>query len=163
MSTSSSRRLFPRTALACLLATTASCTTVVRVPLAVPLPSVGGSRPATPQGLQLIGEFGDGVWGQEQGRAEIGGFGIGFALRDRVEFNISGYGSTRTVLDSLGGDHTGEPIAGVRGKIRLGDFLGGRASLGIHIAHMTSHRDRPMSKTSGWRHGTSPFRWRSIA
>ena len=142
MTTSSTRRLFGRTVLVALLAGPASCRTSVRVPLAVPLTAVGGSRPATPQGLQLISEFGDGVWGQEQERAEIGGGGLGFAMQDRIEFSISGYASTRSVQDSLGNDHTGEPVTGVRGKIRLGDLLGGRASLGIHIAHMTSQRER---------------------
>ena len=63
-------------------------------------------------------------------------------MRDRIEFSISGYGSTRTVRGSNGNEHTGEGILGVRGKIRLGDFVGGRASVGIHVARMSSQRQR---------------------
>ena len=138
MSTSSTRRLLGRTVLVALLAGTSSCVApAVRIPLAVPLPAVGGSRPATPQGLQLIGEFGDGVLGPEQERAEMGGLGIGFSMRDRIELGTSGYVSTRTVRGQ-----TGEATLGVRGKIRLGDFGGGKASIGIHIAHMRSQRER---------------------
>ena len=109
----------------------------VRIPLPVPFSAVGGSRPVTPQGFRLIGEFGDGVWGQEQERVEIGGGGLGFALQDRIEFSVSGYGSTRRVQNQ-----TGAGTLGVRGKIRLGDFAGGRASVGIHIAHIRSQRER---------------------
>jgi len=107
----------------------------VRIPLAVPLPAVGGSRPATPQGLQLIAEFGDGVWGQEQERVEIAGAGLGFSLRDRVEFGFSSYVPTRTVQNQ-----TGDATTGVRLKVRLGDFREGRASVGLHIAALTSER-----------------------
>ena len=136
MSTSSTRRLFGRTVLIALLAGTSSCVLdPVRIPLAVPLPSVGGSRPATPQGLQVIAEFGDGVWGQEQERVEIAGVGFGFSLRDRIEFGFSTYVPTRTVQDQ-----TGDVTTGVHGKIRLGDFREGRASVGIHVAGMTSER-----------------------
>ena len=138
MSASSTWRLFGRTVLVVGLAGTPSCgPPPVRIPLPVPLPAVGGSRPATPQGIQLIGEFGDGVWGQEQDRVEIGGGGLGFALRDRVEFSVSGYGSTRQVQRQ-----TGAATTGVRGKIRLGDFMGGRASVGIHAVYMTSGRQQ---------------------
>jgi hypothetical protein len=105
----------------------------MRIPLAVPLPVVGGSRPVTPQGLQLLTEFGDGVWGQEQERVEIVSVGIGFSLRDRFEFNVSGYEPTRN-------DPENASTIGVRGKIRLGDFMEGGASAGIHVAHMTAER-----------------------
>ncbi len=136
MSTSSTRRLFGRTVLIALLAGTSSCfPPPVRIPLAVPLPAVGGSRPATPQGLQLIAEFGDGVWGQEQERVEIAGAGFGFSLRDRIEFGFSSYVPTRTVQNQ-----TGDVTTGVRGKVRLGDFREGRASVGLHIAVLTSER-----------------------
>jgi hypothetical protein len=121
---------------------TASCATQVRVPLAVPLPSVGGSRPATPQGFELIGEFGDGVWGQEQQRAEMIGLGLGIAARDRIEVSASFYQSTRTVRDGYGEAHQGEGTDGVRGKIRLIDAAGGRMSIGVHMALMTSARSR---------------------
>ena len=134
MSASSTWRLFGRTVLVVGLAGTPSCGPP---PVRIPLPAVGGSRPATPQGIQLIGEFGDGVWGQEQDRVEIGGGGLGFALRDRVEFSVSGYGSTRQVQRQ-----TGAATTGVRGKIRLGDFMGGRASVGIHAVYMTSGRQQ---------------------
>jgi hypothetical protein len=50
-----------RIVLLTLLAGTASCAPSVKVPLAVPLPPVGGSRPATPSGLMLFSGFGDGV------------------------------------------------------------------------------------------------------
>jgi len=106
-----------------------------RIPLAVPLPAVGGSRPATPQGVQLNFAFGDGGWGQEQERVEIGGSGVGFALRDRIEFNVLGYAPTR-------GESDPATTVGVRGKVRFGDFMGGRASVGMHVARMTAARER---------------------
>jgi integrase len=46
--------------------------------------------------LELIGEFGDGVWGQEQERVEVGGGGFAFSLRDRVEFSFLAYSPTNT-------------------------------------------------------------------
>ena len=77
MSASSTWRLFRRTVLVVGLAGTSSCGSAPRrVPLPVPFSAVGGSRPATPQGVQAFGEFGDGVWGQEQERVEIGGGGV---------------------------------------------------------------------------------------
>ncbi len=85
MSVSSTWRLFRRTVLVALLAGTSSCAAPPRrLPLAVPLPAVSGSRPATPQGLWAFAEFGDGVWGQEQERVEMAGVGVGFSLRDRI-------------------------------------------------------------------------------
>ena len=135
MSTSSTWRPFGRTVLVALLAGASSCVPSVRIPLPVPLSSVGGSRPATPQGLQLAIEFGDGVWGQEQERIEMAGGGFGVSLRDRIELSVSGYGATRTVQSQSSATTTG-----VRGKVRLGDFSGGRASVGIHVAHLTSQR-----------------------
>lgn len=140
MDTSSRRRRFGRTIILSLLSVTASCATHVRVPLAVPLPAVGGSRPATPQGLQLIGEFGDGVWGQEQQRAEMIGLGVGIASRDRIEVGGLSYRSTRTVRDERGRVHDGERTDGVRGKIRLIDAAGDRMSIGLHMAFMASDR-----------------------
>jgi len=125
-----------------LLAGATACATYVRVPLAVPLPSVGGARPATPQGLELLGAFGDGVWGQEQERAEMFGGGLGFALRDRFELGVVSYRSTREVTDSYGGRDRGEPTGGVRGKLRFGDFPGDRISIGVHAAFMGSSRQR---------------------
>ncbi len=134
-STSPTRRLFGRTVLVALLAGTSSCVPEVRIPLPVPLPSVGGSRPATPPGLHLAIEFGDGVWGQEQERVEMAGVGVGFSLWDRIEFSVSGYGATRSVQSQSSATTTG-----VRGKVRLADFSGGRASVGLHITRMTSQR-----------------------
>ena len=125
-----------------LIAGAASCAPSVRVPLAVPLPAVGGSRPATSQGLQLIGAFGDGVWGQEQQRAEMAGGGLGFAAGDRFEFSALAYGSTREVRNANGSSDYGEPTFAARGKIRLTDFWGGKASLGIHTAVLGSQRSR---------------------
>ena len=126
--------LLGRTALVALLVGASSCGPPRRVPLPVPFSAVGGSRPATPQGVQVFGEFGDGVWGQEQQRVEVVGGGIAFALRDRVEFGVSGYESTRGATD--------DPTTVVlRGKIRLSDFMGNRASLGIHVGHMNSSRE----------------------
>ncbi len=138
MITSSTRRLSVRVTLVAMSATTASCATPVRVPLAVPLAAVGGSRPATPHGFQLIGEFGDGVGGQEQERAEIAGLGLGFSLQDRVELSASGYGPTRTVQNN-----DGAGVLGLRGKVRLGDLREGRASLGLHLAHISTRRQNP--------------------
>ncbi len=136
MSTSSTRRRLGRTVLVALLAGTSSCAPApVRIPLAVPLAAVGGSRPATPQGLELSLEFGDGVWGQDQERVEIAGAGFGFAIRDRFELSVSGYQPSGRVQGQ-----TGEATTEVRGKIRLGDFMGGWASIGVHVARMTSER-----------------------
>lgn len=141
MNTRLNRRFFLRALWLVLLAGTTACATSVRVPLAVPLPSVGGARPATPQGLQLVGEFGDGVWGQEQERAEMAGGGLGFAIRDHVELSVVGYSSTREVTDSNGERRTGEPTTGVRAKVRFGDFPGDRVSIGVHVAYMGSTRE----------------------
>ncbi len=120
----------------------AGCAETVRVPLAVPLPAVGGSRPAGPQGIHFALGFGDGLWGQEQQRAEMFGAGLGFSARDRVEILGSAYTTTRTVTDSLGGDHTAETTSGMRGKLRLQDFRDGRASVGVHVAVMGAERVR---------------------
>jgi hypothetical protein len=105
--------------------------------LAVPLTSVGGSRPATPQGLRLIGEFGDGVWGQEQERVELAGGGLGLSAADRIEFSVSGYAPTRQVQSQ-----NANPTLAVRGKVRLGDFFGGRTSIGLHVARLSATRQR---------------------
>jgi hypothetical protein len=137
MSASSTWRLFRRTVLVAMLAGTSSCEPPpMRLPLAVPLPAVGGSRPATSQGLWAFGQFGDGVWGQEQERVEVYGVGVGFAMRDRFEFNVSGYQPTRDADDHA------SPV-GVRGKIRLGDLVGGRASIAVHIAGTSTTREVP--------------------
>ena len=131
-----------RIVLLTLLAGTASCAPSARVPLAVPLTPVGGSRPATPSGLMLIAAFGDGVWGQEQQRAEMTGGGLGFATGDRFAFSASAYGSTREVRDANGNVDHGEPTFVARGKIRLHDFVGGKASIGVHTALLGSQRLR---------------------
>jgi hypothetical protein len=125
-----------------LLFAAGSCATQVRVPLAVPLPAVGGSRPATPQGVGLITTFGDGVWGQEQLRAEMWGLGIGASGWDRVEIDVASHRSTRRVRDMEGGIHSGEATSLLRGKLRIADFLRGRASVGVHVALLTSDRQR---------------------
>ena len=129
------RRLFGWTVLVALLASTSSCAPSVRIPLPVPLSSVGGSRPATPQGLHLALEFGDGVWGQEQERVEMAGGGLGISVGDRIELGVSGYGATRRVQS-----RTSATTTAVRGKVRLGDFAGGRASVGLHVTGMASAR-----------------------
>jgi hypothetical protein len=141
MNASATRRLVQQMSIGVLLTCPTSCIESVRVPLAVPLPSVGGTRPATPQGIEFLGEFGDGVWGQEQERAEMAGGGIGFALQERVEVTTSTYTSTRSVRTESGDDHTGESTSGFRGKMRIFD-LGARASLGVHVGHMSAQRDR---------------------
>lgn len=127
--------------LALALSLSTGCAEFVRVPLAVPLVPVGGSRPAGPQGIHFGVDFGDGVWGQEQERAEMIGSVLGFSARDRVEVLAGSHGSTRTVTDKTGAEHTGELTAGVRGKIRLRDFLGDRASVAIHAAVLSSARE----------------------
>lgn len=129
-------------ALGVAAAVAAGCASSVRVPLAVPLPTVGGARPATPRGLQIAVDFGDGVWGQEQERAEMFGVGVAFALIDRVEVGISSHESTRNVRISDGGAQSGEPTVGVVGKLRLGDFWSDRTSFAVHAAHLGSSRQR---------------------
>lgn len=116
------------------------CIDDVRVPLAVPLPAVGGARPAAPQGIQLLAEFGDGVWGQEQERAEMAGIGLSLSILDRGEATWSEYWSTRQVMDSTGSAHSGELTRSVSGKLRLADLGGGQVSLGIHVARMQARR-----------------------
>lgn len=130
----------PGLALPFVLACTTACAESVRVPLAVPFPVVGGARPAHPQGLQLLLAFGDGVWGQEQERAEMAGGGFGFSLADRVEAHYAAYQSTRTVRDSYGNDHAGEATRGLRAKVRAADFLGGRAALGVQVSRTSGRR-----------------------
>lgn len=124
------------------LSLASGCIESVRVPLAVPLAPLGGSRPAGPQGIHFGAEFGDGVWGQEQERAEMAGGGVGFSAGDRVEVLLTAHNATRTVYDSDGDPHAGESTAGVRGKVRLGDFREGRASAGVHLAIMAAARER---------------------
>lgn len=124
-----------------LILGTPSCASYVRIPLAVPLPAVGGARPATPQGLELFGNFGDGVWGQEQERAEMIGSGIALAVRDRVELSASAYQSTRAVQDQYGVSERGEATNAGGGKIRLADWGSAkRGSVGIHVGFMESTR-----------------------
>jgi hypothetical protein len=101
--------------------------------------------------LQLIGEFGDGVWGQEQERAELGGMGLAFAFGDRIEVGGSAYLSTRTVRDSVGEPHHGRGTLGLRGKVRLADLIGDRVSIGIHIAYMPSSRVAESGRIPGRR------------
>jgi len=129
-----------RVAIGLTLTYVTGCVETVRVPLAVPLPALGGSRPAGPQGIHLAMGFGDGLWGQEQVRAEMVGGELGFSLRDRVEILSSAYTTTRTVTDSSGGDHPAETTGGIRGKLRLQDLRDGRASVGVHVAVMSGER-----------------------
>ncbi len=84
------------------------------------------------------------MWGQEQERAEVAGLGLGLSLRDRVELSISAYGPTRTVRDGDGNEHQGEDVFGFRGKVRLGDLWNGRASVGLHLAHISKQRENPV-------------------
>jgi len=142
MNASTTWQVIHRTTLGAVLVCTTACVESVRVPLAVPLPSVGGARPATPGGVELIAEFGDKVWGQEQERAEMGGGGLAVALGDRVELSTLLYGKTRQVNDSNGGPHHGEVTTSIRGKIRLGDFAGGLGAFGIQLARSGTRRER---------------------
>lgn len=119
----------------------AGCTEVVRVPLAVPIPTVGGARPADPQGVQLLAEFGDGLWGQEQERAEMGGGGIAISVADRFEATLAGYASTREVEGPSGEGHSGAVTGALRAKVRLLDLFQGRGAMGIHVGRMAALRD----------------------
>ena len=123
------------------LSLSTGCIEFVRVPLVVPLAPVGGSRPAGPQGIHLGGEFGDGVWGQEQERAEMAGGVIGWSQRDRFEVSGTAHNSTRTVRDEEGAEHRGVATSGVRGKVRLGDFHDGRASVAVQVGIMNAARE----------------------
>ena len=64
----SSCKIAPRIGSLTLAAVTAASCYIpdpaVRIPLPVPLPAVAGATPTVPQGLELIGDLGDGVWGQ---------------------------------------------------------------------------------------------------
>jgi len=142
MRSSSTRRFFSALSVGLLLLGSTSCIEEVRVPLAVPLPVVGGARPATPQGLEFIAEFGDGVWGQEQERAEMGGAGIGVAFNDRIELSSNAYASSRGIKDSSGDEHPGQTSVALRGKVRLGDFADGRGAFGVHVAYSYAERER---------------------
>ncbi len=123
-----------------LLVCTGGCATAVRVPLAVPLPTVGGARPSTPQGLEVFLDFGDGVWGQEQERAEMIGTGLGLAVKDRVELSASGHQSTRTVQDEYGNTRRGEVTSSGKAKVRFAEFAAGRASVGLQVGLLASSR-----------------------
>lgn len=123
-----------------LLLGTGGCASAVRVPLAVPLPAVGGARPSTPQGLELVVDFGDGVWGQEQERAEMVGSGLGIALKDRVELTASAHQSTRTVQDEYGNDRRGETTTSGGAKVRFAEFANGRGSVALHAVVLGSSR-----------------------
>jgi hypothetical protein len=72
----------------------------------------------------------------------MAGGGLGFAAGDRFEFSASAYGSTRKVRDANGDVDHGEPTFAGRGKIRLHDFAGGKASIGVHTALLESQRLR---------------------
>jgi len=123
-----------------LLLGTGACASFVRVPLAVPLSAVGGARPSTPQGLEFFVDFGDGVWGQEQERAEMIGSGIGFAVADRVELSASTHQSTRTVQDEYGDSRRGETTRSGRGKVRFAKFAAERGSISLQAGFLTSSR-----------------------
>lgn len=117
------------------------CVEHVRVPLPTPLATVGGARPAVNQGLQLMAEFGDGVWGQEQERAEMAGGGFGGSVGGRFEFMVSMFESTRKVRsDSTGQKHVGSDADHYRGKLLAKRFEAQKLSLGIHLAFSESER-----------------------
>jgi len=116
------------------------CQVPVRVPLGVPLPTVGGARPATPGGIFAGVTFGDGLWGQEQLRAEMAGYTAGLTALDRVAFEIFGQSTTQSVRDSLGGSESPPMTEGVALKVRLFGFDGGRGALGVRLARSTADR-----------------------
>lgn len=118
-----------------------ACLENIRVPLPSPLSTVGGARPAVHQGFELVAEFGDGVWGQEQERAEMVGGGVGVALGGRVEVQYLDFSPTKKVVsDSTGNDHAGESADHLKGKVLVKEFETQRLAVGIHLA--TSGADR---------------------
>lgn len=118
-----------------------SCVEYVRVPLPTPLSTVGGARPAVNQGFQFMAEFGDGVWGQEQERAEMAGGGVGGSVGGRLEFMLSSFVSTRKVRsDSTGERHVGSDADHYRGKFLIKEFEVPKLNLGIHLAFSESER-----------------------
>lgn len=127
-----------------VLASAAGCAAVTRVPIPVPISTLGGSRPVTPQGLYAIVEFGDGVWGQEQKRVELVGGGIGAAVADRLEVGARWYSATQA---DYGGD-----ARVVRGKGRLLDLHSGRVAVAIDVARLSGQQGSSVQddRMSGW-------------
>jgi len=70
------------------------------------------------------------------------GEGLAVALGDRVELSTMIYGTTRQIDDSNGVPHHGEVMTSIRGKIRLGDFAGGRGAFGIQLSRSATRRER---------------------
>lgn len=119
------------------------CVKEVRVPLPTPLPTVGGARPLVGQGLQFLGEFGDGVWGQEQERAEMIGGGLGISTKGRFEALYSSFHSTRRVQEGNSGKkHSGSFAHLFRGKLTVSEFQNSRLSVGLHIARTWVDRNK---------------------
>ena len=116
------------------------CQVPLRVPLGVPLPPVGGARPATPGGIFAGASFGDGLWGQEQLRAEMAGYRAGLTAGDRVALEIFGQTTTRSVSDSLGGSESPPMTEGVAVTVRLIGFDDGRGALGMRLARSAADR-----------------------
>jgi len=68
------------------------------------------------------------------------GFVAGFALGDRIELLGSSHSGTRSATDSFGTEHHGESTGAFGGKIRLGDFLQGRGSVGVRFGTLVANR-----------------------
>jgi hypothetical protein len=119
------------------------CIKEVRVPLPTPLPTVGGARPIVGEGLQFLGEFGDGVWGQEQERAEMAGVGLGVSAKRRFEALYSAFHSTRKVrVESSGTKQSGSFAHLLRGKLNVGEFQNSRLWVGLHLSRTWAARNR---------------------
>jgi len=113
------------------------CVELVRVPLAVPLNGLGGSRPPGPQAIVVGLEYAAGLRGQEQERAGMAGASLGLTVSDRIDLSVSGHSST-AVRDARGDPHTGDATVELRAKVRLGDFREGRTSVGLHVATLSA-------------------------
>ena len=118
------------------------CVEHIRVPLPSPLSTVGGARPPVYQGFQLISEFGDGVWGQEQERAEMIGGGLGLAMGGRVELQFLAFSPTKKVVsDETGRSHSGASANQFKGKVLVEKFEAQRLNLGVHLAVSGASRE----------------------
>lgn len=111
-----------------------------RVPLVIPFSPIEGAAPSVPQGISFSGFFGDGLWGQEQERAEIRGYGGGFALADRVEFTIGSFHSTKEVEGVEGRDLDGPDVETTALKVRLLDLGSRRMTVGFRVAASRASR-----------------------
>jgi len=121
-------------AIGCALALTSCAPPPERVPIQVPFGVVGGARPAIGSGVQLGIELGDGVWGQEQERVELGGVLVGASALDRVEVTASWHAPTRSEQRNT----DWATAFTVAGKVVAYEFDDERAAVGVRVGYASA-------------------------